>query len=873
MLGFFYSTSGFAGLVYEVLWARMLTTQFGVSTFGVVFTVAAFMLGLGIGSLLGTQLSRRTQRALHIFATLEIGIAIYAMLLPHILQCVGQHMEILAPQLSSHIWHMLQGSIAIGLLTIPACAMGMGFPLILSAVRKTPLSLGKLYGWNALGATLGALFPLWGLPQLGWSVSIRVTALLSLMVGVGTLILARSFTSQQHTPSAKIASRLPPRLLLMYAGIGAASLMLEIGWVRLYGMAMLRTEYVLAIILCVYLLGIALGSLLTTLPRSAQWLTWLPPIAGIFILFSLWTLPVLSAWIEHHVFSSLASALWSQALALAFITLPTTLALGAWLPLLTARFSANEEDGALLYGSNALGAALGAFIAGFISIPLIGTTATVVIAGILLTTLGLCWAHKRWMWLSLIPILLCALPVWKMPATHTLLPEALAQSRDLYLYEDAVALTHVVQQTDGQRLLLTDLQRMDASTEPQAVQIQMDQARLPLLLHPAPHSVLFLGLGTGISEAGSLPFPQLDRQAVEISQGAIHAATDWFAPANNNVMQSINVQQDDVRHFLSATTQHYDVIIGDLFHPDLAGVSSLLSIQQFQRARARLNNAGIFVQWLALNQFDIATLDVVLRSFHRVFPHAYLFMDGLHLALVGTAVGTDATNFADAIAANLARLSPAAQNAATGNEDTWTWLGRYWGMMQDENTGAHFNAVQDEWQPFIEFHLPRARYNGDVDLAKLLSVMLQRRPDLQTAMNALGVHAADKPAFERAYVSSELATRAWQASLSSDGSEHDADAVRLMWLAYQANPRDRWIASALADNMFRLLPQAGAYGLQERQALQRVLEIYPAHTDTLRALWHLERNAGNQPVAEQYRARLLAISPFDSEANTYVQQP
>ena len=66
-------------------------------------------------------------------------------------------------------------------------------------------------------------------------------------------------------------------------------------------------------------------------------------------------------------------------------------------------------------------------------------------------------------------------------------------------------MTHVIQQQDGQRVLLSDLQRMDASSDPSAVEIQMDQARLALLLHPAPHSVLFLGLGTGISMAGSAP--------------------------------------------------------------------------------------------------------------------------------------------------------------------------------------------------------------------------------------------------------------------------------------------------------------------------------------------------------------------------------
>ena len=248
---------------------------------------------------------------------------------------------------------------------------------------------------------------------------------------------------------------------------------------------------------------------------------------------------------------------------------------------------------------------------------------------------GFDWAQSRAAWLAVPLFVAAAWPVINLPQVSALLPKAQAGSKNLYLYEDAVSMTHVVEQQDGQRLLLTDLQRMDASTDPTAVFVQSNQARLPLLLHEQPRSVLFLGLGTGISVAGSLPFPDLQRNAVELSQGAIASAATWFEPANHGAMRQTTVERDDVRHFLSATQDKYDVIIGDVFHPDLAGVSSLLSVQQFQRARNRLNEGGLFVQWLALNQFDRESLGVILRSFRRVFPDAQLFLDGMHLALVG----------------------------------------------------------------------------------------------------------------------------------------------------------------------------------------------------------------------------------------------
>jgi spermidine synthase len=852
-----YCLSGLTSLAYEVLWARMLSMQFGVSIFGVVLTVAAFMFGLGFGSLAGVKWAKRFNKPLAVFAMLEIAIAIYALMLPGLLHSISGWMEGTAVQLTLAQWYLLQGSEALCLLVIPAFAMGVGFALVLKVVERTPLSLGKLYGLNTIGGSAGALFPLWSLPALGWTASVRIIALLGLLVGAAAWALSR-FIRSVDSSLRKIESNSQPHpplsALIIYAGIGAGSIMLEVGWIRLYGMIMLRTEYVLGVILAVFLLGIALGSML--LPRMHKpWLSVaMPFVAGGGVLLSLWLLPVASAWVEHSQFQTFFGALWTQALMLGLFTLPVTLALGAWLPLLASRFGDAEGSGVWLYGANSLGGGAGAVVACLVCIPLFGSTAMVAIAGLVIAALGLTWVKSRRAWLVFAAMLLAAWPLRNMPPVHELLPKIEADSRDLYLYEDAISLTHVVQQQDGQRVLLSDLQRMDASSDPSAVEIQMDQARLALLLHPAPHSVLFLGLGTGISMAGSLPFPDLQRSAVELSQGSIYAAKDWFAPVNGNITDQAQIQRDDARHFLSTTQLKYEVIIGDLFHPDLAGMGSLLSVQQFLRARNHLNADGIFVQWMALNQFDIQSLSVVLRSFKRVFPDAQLFMDGMHLALVGPR-----NNFsgASAMLGNLHRLTLQEQGQATGDEGGWTWLGRYWGPISESS-----GPVQDEWVPYIEFNLPRARYDGNVDLATLMLWLLQRHPDAGTAMKILGIGADGKSGFGRAYVATELAARAWISSVQGDA----AKAGNLIWLAYQANPQDHWIANALADNMMQSRSQASQHGLSEREALHRILNVYPNFIGALRAIWHLERSAGNMQEAEQYRLRLLAISPLDGEA-------
>jgi hypothetical protein len=171
-------------------------------------------------------------------------------------------------------------------------------------------------------------------------------------------------------------------------------------------------------------------------------------------------------------------------------------------------------------------------------------------------------------------------------------------------------------------------------------------------------------------------------------------------------------------------------------------------------------------------------------------------------------------------------------------------------------------VVQDEWMPYIEFRLPRARFDGSMNLEKLMLWLLQQHPAPEAAMQILGISEKNKSEFGRAYVATELTTRAWISSIQGDA----AKANKLIWLANQANQQDHWIAAALADSMLQSLSQARQRGLSEKEALQRILKIDPDFVSALRQMWHLEQKAGNFQEAEVYRLKIREISPFDTEA-------
>ncbi|TLS77900.1 spermine synthase [Mariprofundus erugo] len=849
-----YGATGITALAYEVLWTRMLSLMFGISIFGVVFTVAAFMAGLGIGSFLLTAHTLRLQpaRALVFLAMLEGAVALYALLLPWVMPAVDAGLLQLGHGLALSGWQGLQGGGVMLLLFPPAIAMGLAFPLALRAASALNISLASMYGVNALGGAIGAILPLALLPVFGWQISLWVVASIGVAVAAGGWLLSRRLVNRAEPDVVAESPVTRPAWvdLLAYAGIGAAALMLEVLWTREYGMVLLRTEYILAVLLLVYLAGIGIGSLLARRADVRRWLNVMPVAAAAAAVVAQYALPHVSQWAADHAFGSLAGAMVAQGGMVALLTLPVTLMLGAWLPLLASHFADRQMNaGGWWYGANSVGAAAGALLAGFVLLPWLGTAMSICAAALLLMLCGMRWASDRRIWLALPLLLVLCWPVRQLPAVAALLP-ALSGSTDLSVYEDAVSLTHVVEQANGQRVLLSDLQRMDASSDPTAVTVQKNQARLPLLLHPDPRSVLFLGLGTGVTASGSLPFAGLQRTAVELSAGAILAADHWFEPVNGGVATEMRIVHDDARRFLRTDNHQYDVIVGDLFHPDMVGRANLLSIQEFQRARQRLNDGGVFVQWLALNQFDIDSLKVVMHTFAAVFEHASLFVDGYRIALVGFNGPFPAV---PALLARYQQLDVAQQSEQTGHEGLWSWLGRYWGEIPSIS-----GRVQDEWVPVIEFSLPKVRYGQGIDMVAMWRWLLSWRAEDRQAFDRLGVPAAEGELLKRARVATALDVRLWMAELEGD----ERRVVAMARLAHRANADDRWPAFALADRMYDSLERATSSGMSRRQALERILAMRPDHEQAMRAMMLLDEQQGDAVAAEVWHRRLQAISPL-----------
>src|ERR1700730_8083996 len=73
--------SGFAALLYQVIWQRLLVFFSGADVYSVTLIVTTFMAGLGLGNLVGGLWADRSSRRTNImiFIPAEIAILIFCL--------------------------------------------------------------------------------------------------------------------------------------------------------------------------------------------------------------------------------------------------------------------------------------------------------------------------------------------------------------------------------------------------------------------------------------------------------------------------------------------------------------------------------------------------------------------------------------------------------------------------------------------------------------------------------------------------------------------------------------------------------------------------------------------------------------------------
>jgi predicted membrane-bound spermidine synthase len=179
--------SGFAALIYQVVWQRSLFAIYGINIESVTIVVTAFMLGLGLGSLAGGAISRNPKRpALLLFSMVELGIAAFGLVSLPLFHWVGER----TLGMSSFGTALVTFLLVLG----PTMLMGGTLPLLVAhMVRRSGnvgQSVGMLYFVNTLGSAFASVISVMKMMgPLGQSHTVHVACSINAVAGLSVLAL------------------------------------------------------------------------------------------------------------------------------------------------------------------------------------------------------------------------------------------------------------------------------------------------------------------------------------------------------------------------------------------------------------------------------------------------------------------------------------------------------------------------------------------------------------------------------------------------------------------------------------------------------------------------------------------------------------
>ncbi|BFM08732.1 hypothetical protein GCM10025791_29070 [Halioxenophilus aromaticivorans] len=641
--------SGFAGLGYQMAWTRMLSVSLGHEFTAVLAVVAAFFVGLALGGLLLNARLRNTQSPLTWYLVLEVVIGAWALMLiftmPHYNQWTAQ----LIGSQPDPLWHWLVAFTATLLVLLPATfAMGATLPAALQLAKtigQTGPRVAGLYAINTAGACVGTLLATYYLlPSLGLNrtlilfaaINFGIAALLS--ISLRGAVNKNAASLNEHTESETPTGAAKPVLPLLFF-TGFLGLGYEILVVRVLAQILEGTVYSFAAILSLYLMGTAIGAALYQRSQRAGPIAlqnrFAPYAVDRFLLAAVALACLLgsgllsqSQWLYDVVLTSLGPSNWSAMLAelsvASMVFLIPTLCMGALFSHLAQRASGNCGLG-LAMGVNTLGAAGAPVLLGVVLLPKVGALTALVMVAAGYGVLTWLLPRRRFTWRYNLPVALGALVLFVLVAPLRFVA-APAGSQLLQYQEGVIAAVAVVEEPDQSRHLKVNNRFTMGGTASRFSDHR--QTHLPLLWQGGnAEQVLYLGLGTGITFQAAQYYPKLRVTAVELIPEMI-SLMPYFGvdAAGDHWPNRPRLLAADARRFVVADTNHYDVIIAEVFHPSRDGAGSLYTVEHFNAVRQRLAPGGVFCQWLPLFQLDLSTLRSITGSFLAVFPNAQMHL-------------------------------------------------------------------------------------------------------------------------------------------------------------------------------------------------------------------------------------------------------
>ena len=357
----------------------------------------------------------------------------------------------------------------------------------------------------------------------------------------------------------------------------------------------------------------------------------------------------------------------------AMCVLPSALGMGAMFPITMRVWSSGGgrigRDVGVVYTGNTVGSIVGAWLPGFVLMPMLGMQATLhtglvvnllLALGIVLVSARVATADKverrgRLLLAPLIPALIAllyvgttapaspitwnltrmTLGVFRISLAKDVLDEEAWGEPDLVYYKDGLSTTVSVERW-GRHYSLKNNGKVEASNgDDMPTQIMV--SALPLMFHERGSrdlDVAIIGLGSGVTVGAALQFPVRSVDVVELER-SISDASRFFADVNHLDYQldhypyidtpRLKLINDDGRNYLASSDKTYDVIVSEPSNPWITGVSDLFTTDHFRVSKRKLRRGGVYCQWVQLYEMSPDNVKIIYRTFASQFEHVVVF--------------------------------------------------------------------------------------------------------------------------------------------------------------------------------------------------------------------------------------------------------
>ncbi|MEM7195501.1 MAG: fused MFS/spermidine synthase [Pseudomonadota bacterium] len=745
---------------------RELTQLFGATSHATAGTLAVFFGGLAIGGAIWSHRAPRVRLPLREYGILEIGVGVsgalyfcliflYAKIYTPLHEALGETSELLL---------LAKMFLAAFVLLPPAILMGGTLPLLCQHVVGNKNTLGRtgalLYGVNTMGAASGALAAGFWLPKwVGFNGAYLVAMAASLVIGGIAWSIGRHQlqinTRSSQTPTSESRQVSPnPRVSLTSPVLVAAALLsgmlalgLEVLWTRMFQQVLQNSVYTFSVILVVFLAALSTGAFVARLCIRISTLPWrvlafLSILAGIGALSTPFVFFEFTDGMRYlgagEQWSTYLISVFAGTVAVLFIP---GVAVGTVFPYLLRVAERSGEAGKVLgrlSAINTAGAIAGSLIAGFVMLGEFGLWRSMQIVALAYFLLAILVAmrHSRILVvgsiLSIVFLFTYADPSGLPGVRLNAKSEKLLAS-----WEGPDGHVSVIERRNSLRIKVNNFYALGSSA---AMEHEQNQTLIPLMPHPSPERLFYLGMGTGITAGAGLRLPSQDITVTELIPEVITAGAQFFDKYalglfNNDKARII---PRDGRNELRGRNDQYDAILADLFVPWRAGVGNVYSRDHYATARDRLRPGGIYVQWIPLYQVTDIEFWTIVRTFLDVFPQVRVWRGDFYvekpiLALVGS---VDAKPFStEAVLRNGRHLS----GRADLNPTTFLALTLpfYAGNLGESREIVPKGPIHTDNNPVIDYQAPISHRNAragnaewfvGIPFLKFLNELLETTP-------------------------------------------------------------------------------------------------------------------------------------------------